>query len=88
MESGEGLGSFIHVGHPKLVVKGETVPFDGPGEPSIGTNVGRAWAEYAKGVDARGEPVGRYATFEDAVRVERVLHAIRRSADEGRRITL
>ena len=82
VESQEGHGSFIHVGHPRVLVKGEEVPFDGPGEPSITTNVGRAWEQYAKG-DA-----GHYSTFEDAVRLERIIHAIRRSADEGRRITL
>lgn len=80
LESAAPNGSFLHITHPKVFIKGEE--WKAEGELDIFSNPGSAWGEFAKG------PGGQYPTFEDAVRIERVLHAIRRSADEGRRITL
>jgi predicted dehydrogenase len=78
----EGSSSVYHVAHPQTVlINGERwepqeklVDFTG--------NVAAAWAEIAKG--DRGD----YATFEYAVRVHRVIDAIRRSAREGVKVDI
>ena len=46
---------------------------------------GKAWLEFAKG---DGENGGRYTTIQDAVRIQRVLKAARKSIDEGKKIDL
>lgn len=81
VESDAPNGSFLHVVHPKLFIKGEEWTAAEPLVDYVG-NLGAAWREFARGDE------GDYPTFEDAVRVQRVVHAIRRSSDEGRRITL
>ena len=81
VESTAPNGSFVHITRPRLFIKGaEWTPAEEPA-PYVG-NVALAWEEFAKGKQ------GSYSTFEDAVRVHRVIHAIRRSSDEGRKITL
>lgn len=82
VESSDVGGSFVHIARPRLFIKG--VEWTPEVEPAPYTgNVALAWEEFAKGSKA-----GSYSTFEDAARVHRVIHAIRRSSDEGRKITL
>lgn len=79
----EGPSSFYHVVHPETVlVNGERWTTEEELVDYTG-NVAAAWQEIAKG---SGE--GKYATFEDAVRVHKVVDAIRRSAKEGVRVDL
>lgn len=82
VEDDEPMGaSFIHIKHPKLYVKGEAQTFDKPLVDYTG-NVGDQWKEIAKGEE------GRFTTFEDALRIHRVLDAVKTSAREGRRVDL
>jgi predicted dehydrogenase len=80
MQSDEPGGSFINVRSPCLYLNGEEVKVQ-EGEDNLG-NIGRSWLEFSKGAQ------GDYPSFEDAVRIHRVLEAISRSAKEGRRIDL
>lgn len=74
-------GSFIHVyGVQKLYLNGELITV--PNEDGL-SNVGRAFAEFAKGGGKGG-----YASFEDAVVVHKHIDAINRSAKEGRAVNL
>ncbi|GJE92404.1 Gfo/Idh/MocA family oxidoreductase [Phanerochaete sordida] len=78
----EGPSSFYHIQHPTSVtVCGE--PWAPPVKPVDFTgNLAAAWAAIADGEE------GAYATFDDAVRVHRVIDAVRRSAREGRRVVI
>lgn len=78
----EGGSSFYHVLHPKNVfIKGEKWVPEQPLVDFTG-NTEAAWGEIAKGKQ------GDYATFDDAVRVHKVLDAVRRSAHEGIRVNI
>ncbi|KAH9918467.1 hypothetical protein B0H21DRAFT_827579 [Amylocystis lapponica] len=50
--------------------------------PDGKTNTGRAWAEFAKG------PGGKYPTLDDAVQAKKIVNAIARSAEEGKKIDI
>jgi len=76
----QGAGVFFNVFDPKLYLNGELVEIDGHG--GVIENLGRAWAEFAKGAD------GKYATIEDAVKNRQLLAAIARSGKEGRVVDL
>ena len=78
----EGDSSFYHVMHPKTVlIKGERWE---PSEKPVDVvgNVAAAWAEIAKGES------GKVPSFQDAYRVHKVIDAVRRSAREGKRISI
>lgn len=78
----ESDSSFYHIAHPKNVyIKGEKWE---PGETLVDLtgNLGSAWTEIAKGEQ------GNYTSFGDAVKIHRVIDAIRRSAREGVRINI
>lgn len=77
LQNDQAGSSFMNIFEPKLTLNGEPVA-DVAADP-LG-NVGRAWKEGAVG--------GNAATIDDAVRVQRVLDAIQRSADEGKNIHL
>ncbi|EMD36015.1 hypothetical protein CERSUDRAFT_156755 [Gelatoporia subvermispora B] len=79
LESDSLSGSFIHVLEPTMYFNGEEVKVES--EDGL-TNPGRAWAEFAKGEQ------GSYTTIEDAVQTRRLLDAITRSAQEGKRVDL
>lgn len=77
-----GDSSFYHVMHPKTVlIKGEAWE---PSEKPVDVvgNVAAAWDEIAKG------SAGKYSTFDDALRVKKVIAAIRKSAREGVRVDI
>lgn len=78
LESDDAGGSFIHVRpFPTMYLNGEEVKFDADEVP----NPAKAWAEFAK-------RSGNHATIDDAVRVKRVVDAIKRSARDGKLIHL
>jgi predicted dehydrogenase len=78
LESDNFASAFMHIRDPQLYLNGEPVEVQTTTGPS--DNLAAAWAEYA-----RGEK-GDYTTMEDAVRIHRVLDAIKRSAKEGKTI--
>ncbi|KAF8512376.1 NAD-P-binding protein [Hysterangium stoloniferum] len=72
-------GAFLGMHTPSIYLDGELVA----AAPDYGLdNVGRAWAEFAKGEE------GTYPTFEDAVKLHRLVDAISESARDGRTVTL
>lgn len=77
----EGPSSFYHIYHPtSVLVKGE--PWTAPNlTPDLIGNLQSAWEGIANGGEEN-------ATIDDAVRVKKVLHAIRRSAREGVRVDI
>ncbi|KAK7462950.1 hypothetical protein VKT23_007531 [Stygiomarasmius scandens] len=79
-------GSAFHVKDPRLYLNGELVELEREGGPDptggmLG-NAGAAWQEFAEGDN------GKYPTIEDAVKVHRLLDAIRLSAETGKRVEL
>lgn len=76
---GDSVGAaFIQIRDPMLYLNGELVEVENTSSPV--DNLTGAWVEFAKG--------GEYATMDDAVRNHRLLHAIARSAEEGKTIRL
>jgi predicted dehydrogenase len=76
----EGESAFMNVREPQAFLNGELVEVENPaGMVDI---LASAWVEYAKGEK------GNYTTMEDAVRLHRLIDAIKRSAKEGKRIQL
>jgi len=65
-------GSFVNIVDPTLFLDGQQI--DVPADP-LG-NIGRAWAEIARGAG------GDYATVEDGVKVLRVVDAVMKSAEK------
>ena len=78
VESDNPGGGYIHIYEPDLYLNGEKVELEQDGL----TNTARAWAEFAKG-DA-----GDFPTLDDAVKVKRLLEAIKTSSRDGRRVDL
>ena len=77
LQNDQAGSSFMNIFEPKLLLNGEPVA-DIEADP-LG-NVGRAWKEGALG--------GNAATIDDALRVHRILDAIKRSAEEGKTVRL
>ncbi|KAH9919222.1 NAD-binding Rossmann fold oxidoreductase, partial [Amylocystis lapponica] len=69
---------YINEDEPTLYLNGEKVVIAPDGK----TNTGRAWAEFAKG------PGGKYPTLDDAVQAKKIVDAVARSAEEGKRIAI
>lgn len=77
-----GVGSFPHVSSPAaLFVNGERIALEEE-NAQFGGNVGRAWAEYARGA------VGKYPTFEDALVLKKHVEAIKKSLDQGAKVVV
>jgi predicted dehydrogenase len=79
LENDSPMGSFISMQVPQIYVDGELVAV-GPDDGL--DNVGRVWAEFAKGDE------GKYPRFEDAVKLHELLDAIEESARLGRTVKL
>ncbi|EKM48897.1 uncharacterized protein PHACADRAFT_108008 [Phanerochaete carnosa HHB-10118-sp] len=78
----EGPLPFVHIFHPtKVLIQGKEWVSEQKLVDWTG-NIEATWAEIAKGDE------GRYSTFEDAVRVYKVIDAVRRSAREGVRVNI
>lgn len=78
VESDSPHGAYVHIYDPELYVDGEKLELESDGL----TNPGRAWVEFAKG------GVGDFPDLEDAVKLKRLLEAIKTSAREGKRVYL
>ena len=78
LESDNMGGSIIGMQDPKLYLNGELVAVENS-STAPPHNLTRAWKEYAKGEQ------GLYATFDDALKLHRLLDGIARSA-EGRKV--
>jgi predicted dehydrogenase len=76
----EGDSAFMNVRDPKVFLNGELVEVQNA--PAPADILASAWMEYAKGEK------GNYTTMEDAVRLHRLIDAIKRSAKEGKTIQL
>ena len=77
----EGLlsGFFNAMPPSKVILNDEEVALEGV--PFVG-NTGKNWEEFAKG------DKGEYPTFDDAVDLHKLIDAIWRSSQEGKRIDL
>ena len=75
----ESDSSSLNIQDPKLYLNGELV--DVP-ETGLFGYLGAAWEEFANGNK------GTYATIEDAVKLHKLIDALRLSAKEGRRVDL
>jgi len=76
----ESDNAFMGVRDPEVYLNGELVEVQKASGPA--DILASAWREYAKGKE------GNYTTMEDAVRIHRVIDAIKRSAKEGKTIQL
>jgi predicted dehydrogenase len=74
-----GGTSWINQADPRIYLNGEQVRYE---KGDLETNISNGWKEFAKGYD------GAYATLEDAVRLHKLIDAIRTSAKEGRRVDI
>jgi predicted dehydrogenase len=79
IENESPRGAFVTSVEPKMYLNGELVSIEADDVPN---NSGRAWLEFAKGTN------GSYATYDDAVRIHRLIDAIERSAEGGEKISL
>ena len=78
---GDQLGAaFMNIFDPKLYLNGEIVEVKNTSDRV--DNIAAGWAEFAKGEE------GDYRTFEDGVKIHRVMDAILRSAKGGKMIRL
>jgi len=70
--------AFINIHEPKLFLNAEPVEIPTP----TGTieKLSSAWSEFAKGQD------GNYATIDDALRIRGLLHGIRTSSAEAKKV--
>ena len=75
----EGDSSSLHIQDPRLYLNGELV--DVPKTGLVGY-VSAAWEEFAKG------DKGTHATIEDAVKLHKLVEAVKLSAKEGKRVDL
>ncbi len=80
LESDSVGAAFMHIRDPDVYLNGELVEVQKA--PGPADTLAAAWMEYAKGDQ------GNYTTIEDAVRIHRVLDAIKKSAKEGKTIQL
>ena len=78
----EGDSAFMNVQDPKVYLNGELVEVQNASGRADILALASAWMEYAKGEE------GNYTTMEDAVRIHRLIDAIKRSAKEGKTIQL
>lgn len=76
-----GAASSIHIRHPSLYINGEKITFDPPPADFI-HNLNATWEEIAKGDE------GRFGTFQDALKIHRIIDAVRTSAKQGRRVSI
>jgi len=76
----EGDSAFLNISDPNVYLDGELVEVQKATGPA--DILASAWTEYAKG----GK--GNYTSMEDAVKLHRVLDAVKRSAKEGKTIQL
>ena len=81
LESDDMGGGSIGLQDPKLYLNGELVVVENS-TTAPQHNLTRAWKEYAKGEQ------GFYATFDDALKLHRLLDGITRSAEERKIIDL
>ncbi|KAF9044952.1 oxidoreductase [Panaeolus papilionaceus] len=75
---------WMQLQNPDVYLNGEKVEIDEVQDcaPMVGTQL-KSWEEYA-----RDPEEGNYATVDDAVRLKRVLEAVEKSAEEGKRIEI
>lgn len=80
LESDSVGGAFLHIRDPQLYLNGQLVEVQNAAGPA--DNLATAWAEFAKGEQ------GQYPTIDDAVKNQRLLDAISKSAKEGKTVYL